>query len=206
MRREHHDGKVQSVAQMQLAADTARELGLAVHLDGARMWNAAVALGVAPAALTAPFDSVSVCLSKGLGAPIGSVLVASSEFISEARRWRKMLGGGLRQVGLLAAAGRFALDHNVNRLADDHTNAERIAAGLAAINGVTVTGCHTNMVFVACSRRGKPVDDDAFTRAMHECGVIVRMSGGTTRIVTHLDVQSDDVDTVVRAVAHAMTA
>src|SRR5690606_2950963 len=116
------------------AAAWARSRGLAVHLDGARLFNAAVASGMSARELAAPFDSVSVCLSKGLGAPVGSVLVASAELIHAAKRWRKMLGGGMRQSGLLAAAGLHALDHHVARLADDHARAARLADALRGLD------------------------------------------------------------------------
>ena len=123
--------------------------GLALHLDGARLWNAAVKRGVAPRAIAQGFDSVSVCLSKGLGAPVGSVLCGRRDYIEAAHRWRKMLGGGMRQAGILAAAGRHALAHHVARLADDHENAARLAAGLAKHRALDVAPPQTNMVFVA---------------------------------------------------------
>jgi len=125
-----HDGKPQTVAQMEAAAEVGRRHGLTMHLDGARLWNAAAALAVSPASLAAPFDTVSVCLSKGLGAPVGSVLAGSVDKIAEARKWRKMLGGGLRQAGIIAAAGQHAVEHHRARLVDDHTNAEALATGL----------------------------------------------------------------------------
>ncbi len=122
--------------------------GLAMHLDGARLWNAAVKRGVEPRTIAKPFDSVSVCLSKGLGAPVGSVLCGGRDFIKGARRWRKMLGGGMRQAGILAAAGRHALAHHIPRLAEDHENAARLAAGLAKHRALSVAPTQTNMVFV----------------------------------------------------------
>jgi len=191
-----HDGKVQTVERMQESCDLARTHGLDVHLDGARLWNAAVALGVKPADLAAPFDSVSVCLSKGLGAPIGSVLVGGADLIREAHKWRKMLGGAMRQVGLIAAAGQHAIDHHINRLADDHVNAATLGEQLGAIDGVTIDSVATNMIFASLD-----VDDDAaFMAAMEARGVIVRVfGGGETRLVTHLDVSSADVATIVEA-------
>jgi threonine aldolase len=167
------------------AADWARTRGLAVHLDGARLFNAAVASGKSPREVAAPFDSVSVCLSKGLGAPVGSVLLGSAALIGEAKRWRKMLGGGMRQSGVLAAAGLHALDHHVARLADDHARAERLADGLRGIEGITVVAQHTNMVFIdVAAERLRALD--AHLRAHH-----VRASIGylpTVRLVTHLDI------------------
>lgn len=195
-----HDGKVQSVEQMREAAEVAQSLGLSMHLDGARVWNAAAALDVDVAALAAPFDSVSVCLSKGLGAPMGSVLVGSAELIAEAHKWRKMAGGGLRQAGLVAAAGRYALDHNRERLVDDHANAAALAEGLGNIDGVTIKGQNTNMVFADL-----PVDNDrAFVAAMAEQGVRLLVNGTSCRMVTHLDVDRSDIDTAVKVFAETL--
>ncbi len=126
--------------------------GLGLHLDGARLYNAAVACGVEARAITRHFDSVSVSLSKGLGAPVGSVLVGSRALVDVARRWRKVTGGGMRQAGILAAAGLHALDHHVARLADDHARAARLAAMLAPLGGVSDVAQHTNMVFVTAPR------------------------------------------------------
>ena len=130
-----HDGKAQSVAQMIEASEVGRSLGLSMHLDGARLWNAAAATTDPIAEFAAPFDTVSVCLSKGLGAPMGSVLVGSGELVHEAHKWRKMLGGALRQVGLVAAAGQYAVDNNRARLVHDHANAAALAEGLSEIQG-----------------------------------------------------------------------
>lgn len=197
-----HDGKVQSVARMHESVEVARAHGLAAHLDGARVWNAAVDLGVAPRVLTEPFDSVSVCLSKGLGAPVGSVLVGTADLVKEARKWRKMLGGTMRQVGLIAAAGLFALEHNLDRLAEDHRNAQALADGLGTIAGVTIDSVHTNMVFATL-----PVlDSNAFVDAMAAEGIEVRLVGQQTRMVTHLDVSADDVAAVVSAARSTLPA
>jgi len=167
------------------AADWARSRGLAVHLDGARLFNAAIASGKAPREIAAPFDSVSVCLSKGLGAPVGSVLLGSAALIAEAKRWRKMLGGGMRQSGVLAAACLHALDHHVTRLADDHARAERLAEGLRGVDGIAVAGQYTNMVFIeVAAERLRALE--AHLRAAD-----VRASIGylpTVRLVTHLDI------------------
>ena len=145
-------GKVLPLDYLARATALARERGLATHLDGARLFNAAVALGGDPYAnarsIAAHFDSVSVCFSKGLGAPVGSALVGSRAFIQQAHRWRKMLGGGMRQAGVLAAAALHALDHHVERMAVDHALAQRLAEGLQQIRGVTVEPVQTNMVFV----------------------------------------------------------
>ena len=176
------------------AADWARSRGLAVHLDGARLFNAAVASGVPARTLAAPFDSVSVCFSKGLGAPVGSVLLGSETLMSEARRWRKMLGGGMRQSGILAAAAIYALDHHIARLAEDHARAERLAAGLRGIDGIRVLGQFTNMVFLDIQT--------ARLRALDTYlgGAGVRVSIGylpTVRLVTHLDVDDAAITRVI---------
>jgi threonine aldolase len=172
------------------AHDVAREHGLGLHLDGARLFNAAVACGVPARAIAQHFDSVSVCLSKGLGAPVGSVLVGSRALIDAARRWRKVTGGGWRQAGILAAAGLHALDHHVTRLADDHVRAARLAQQLDAIDGVDLLGQHTNMVFVDV-----PTDRLAELDA-HLQAAGIRINIGylpTLRLVTHLDIDDDGV-------------
>ncbi|MFV0526321.1 MAG: low-specificity L-threonine aldolase [Acidimicrobiales bacterium] len=196
------DGQVLPLGHHAEAQALARRHGLGLHLDGARLWNAAVALGEEPAAVAAGFDTVSVCLSKGLGAPVGSVLAGRADLIASARRWRKMLGGGMRQAGVLAAAGLVALDHR-HRLVDDHHNAARLAEGLAALAGVTVARTATNMVFVRFPAASVP----ALTSAYAAAGVRVllnRRPGGETRLVTHRDVTGDDVATVIAITAAAL--
>ena len=187
-------GRVLPATYVAEAAAWARSHGLAVHLDGARLFNAAVASGLAPREIAAPFDSVSVCLSKGLGAPVGSVLLGASELIGEGKRWRKMLGGGMRQSGILAAAGLHALDHHVARLADDHARAERLAEGLHGIAGIALIGRYTNMVFIdVANDRLRALD--AHLRAAG-----VRASIGylpTVRLVTHLDIDDAAVDRAI---------
>ena len=180
------------------AAAWARGKGLAVHLDGARLFNAAVASGVPARTLAAPFDSVSVCLSKGLGAPVGSVLVGTTALIRSARRWRKMLGGGLRQSGMLAAAGLHALDHHLDRLAEDHARARRLAEGLGTIPALRVAGCHTNMVFIDVPRE-RLRDLDTHLR---DAGVIASIGYlPQVRLVTHLDVDDAAIERAVAAFA-----
>lgn len=172
-----------------------REHGLGRHLDGARVFNAAVACGVDIAEITRHFDTVSFCLSKGLGAPVGSVVCGPSDFTSEARRWRKVTGGGMRQAGIIAAAGLIALEHHVDRLADDHANAERLAEGLADIHGLELQGpSQTNMVFVRL-----PEDRSTeLTAYLADNGIqIVDMN--PLRLVTHLDVSADDVKRTIEA-------
>jgi threonine aldolase len=179
----------------QAVRELADRHGLALHLDGARLWNAAVKQGVAPRAIAQDFDSVSVCLSKGLGAPVGSLLCGGRDFIKVARRWRKMLGGGMRQAGILAAAGSHALAHHIDRLAEDHDNAARLATGLARHRELDVAPAQTNMVFVGVPQAlASP-----FAAHLAADGIMIT---GTTRQrwVTHLDVAAADVDRAIAGV------
>ena len=173
-------------------AALARGHGLKMHLDGARVFNAAVASGESVEALCAPFDSVSICMSKGLGTPVGSLLCGPRDFIETSHRWRKMLGGGMRQAGMLAAACLYALDHHVDRLADDHANAVRLAEGLRAIDRLNVRGPFTNMVFVDV-----PSDDVAALGLHLRDSCIVATVGINTRFVTHLDADRRKIDRVI---------
>lgn len=170
----------------------AKDCGLAVHLDGARIWNASVALGVPCAALTVGVDTVQACLSKGLGAPVGSVVAGSVEFVAQARRLRKMLGGGVRQGGVLAAAGLIALDR-IDDLAADHENALRLAAGLADL-GWQVTTPATNILLAAVP------DVPATLGRLAEIGVLATPMSGQVRFVTHRDVSAADITEVVSRV------
>jgi len=180
------------------ARELATRRGLGFHLDGARLYNAAIAYGRPARDVVEGFDSVSVCLSKGLGAPVGSVLLGSRELIHRARRWRKVTGGGWRQAGMLAAAAMHALDHHVERLADDHARAARLADGLRAIEGLDVKGCHTNMVFVDVpAARLKDL-------AAHMAEQGIRLSIGylpSIRLVTHLDVDDAAIERTIAAFA-----
>ncbi|ODT92140.1 MAG: threonine aldolase [Rhodanobacter sp. SCN 67-45] len=183
---------------LRAARDTARAHGLGLHLDGARLFNAAVACGVPARDLARHFDTVSICLSKGLGAPVGSVLLGSHALIDKARRWRKVCGGGWRQAGMLAAAGMHALDHHVARLADDHRRAAYLAGRLREIAGIDLLGQHTNMVFVDVpATRLRELD-------VHLRGAGIRISIGylpTLRLVTHLDVDDDGIERTAAAFA-----
>lgn len=179
-------GAVTSVADHHRLVDAARAAGLAVHLDGARIWNASVALGVKPAELAAGVDTVQVCMSKGLGAPVGSLVCGTTEFVAGARRFRKMLGGGVRQGGVLAAAGLVALDH-IDDLAVDHDNAKRLAVGLVE-RGWTVTEPESNIVL------GHVDDVPAMLRRLAEQGVLATTMSGAVRFVTHRDVTTADID------------
>jgi threonine aldolase len=188
-------GKVLPRGYMADAVALARRRKLATHLDGARIFNASVKLGVAVKELCAGFDTISVCLSKGLGTPAGTVLVGRKDLVERAHRIRKMLGGGMRQAGILAAAGLYALEHNVERLAEDHANAERLARGLAGA-GLQVDPVQTNMVFAAIPRDSVP----ALKAHLAEQG-IVAIVGPRMRMVTHLDVDAADIDRAVAAFA-----
>jgi threonine aldolase len=181
-------GTVQPLDAVRAVQELGRAHGLGLHLDGARLWNAHVASGVPLPELAAGFDTVSVCLSKGLGAPVGSVLVSSTERIAEARTWRKRYGGAMRQVGILAAAGRFALRHNIERLADDHERAARLGAAL----GLKPERIETNIVVLQVP------DAPAVGLAAREQGVIVSVIGPKLiRLVTHLDVDDEGLDRAI---------
>ncbi|MGB4596196.1 MAG: low-specificity L-threonine aldolase [Anaerolineaceae bacterium] len=176
-------------------ASFAKEHDLKLHIDGARLFNAAVKLGVPARDLVEMADSVTFCLSKGLGAPVGSVLCGSREFITKARRLRKMLGGGMRQAGIIAAAGIVALDSMIERLAEDHMRAKLLADGLSQISGLTLekNSPQTNMVFIRLSET-IAITDEALIDKMKEKGVLVGGTGPRTfRLVTHLDVNDADV-------------
>jgi len=175
-----HNGMAIPVATVSAGAAQARKHGLSVHLDGARFFNAITALGCAPEALAGLADTVSVCLSKGLGTPVGSVLVGPADVIARGRRWRKMLGGGMRQSGILAAAGLYALDHNVERLAEDHARAERLAQVLRAYGAVRQD---TNMVFFTPPEGSH----DALRGALRQRGIRIGGGDGTLRLVLHKD-------------------
>ncbi|MGE4660383.1 MAG: low-specificity L-threonine aldolase [Arenicellales bacterium] len=179
------------------AKNLAREYQLQFHLDGARVFNAAVRCGIAPDTIGGMFDSVSACLSKGLGAPIGSVLTGSRAFIDKARRWRKMLGGGTRQVGILAAAGLYALEHNIKRLEEDHEHAMVLANGLGGIEELEIqnTTQRTNMVFVSMSERFL----EGLAQFMHERGILITAHENPVRLVTHLDIDRAGIDNTVDA-------
>lgn len=171
-----------------------RDHGLGRHLDGARVFNGAVAHGVPVGDIARHFDTVSVCLSKGLGAPVGSVVCGPRAFIDEARRWRKVTGGGMRQAGIIAAAGLVALEEHVERLADDHANAERLAEGLATIGEVELLDQQTNMVFL----RLPDGCGGGLTSHLADQGIRI-LDRNPLRLVTHLDVTRDDVETTIAA-------
>jgi len=189
-----HAGKVLPLAYLGKARSLSLDHDLGCHLDGARLFNAVVNLGVAPTEISRHFDSVSICLSKGLGAPVGSVLCGSRELVKKARRWRKVLGGGMRQAGILAAAGILALQDHVDRLAEDHANAQTLGEGLSRIDEIDIdmTLVQTNMVF-ASLRTGNP---EALAAYLKDAGVLINI-GNPIRLVTHMDVNTQDVHRVV---------
>ena len=185
------DGKVLPVDYLHAARELADSHSLALHLDGARVWNAAAALDVDVAVIAAPFDSVSVCLSKGLGAPMGSVLVGTADLIGAAKRWRKMLGGGLRQAGIIAAAGLYALRNHRERLHVDHEMATALGAAIDDVPGITTTAVNTNMVF--CDFSGYDGDVAA---ALADANILAAVGPAASRLVTHLDLPTDTPERV----------
>ncbi|MFN2560149.1 MAG: low specificity L-threonine aldolase [Jatrophihabitans sp.] len=190
-------GTVQPAKQVAEVQELARSCGLGLHLDGARLWNAQVATGTPLAELAAGFDTVSVCLSKGLGAPIGSVLVATAERIAEARVWRKRYGAGMRQVGILAAAGLYAIERHIDRLAEDHVRARRLAEAL----GADPSAVETNIVVLDVS------DAAAVAGAAAQHGVLTSALGPRfLRLVTHLDVDDDGIDRAIEVLKPLVTA
>ena len=183
---------------MKAVGDVARRHGLKIHVDGARFFNAAAALGVPAAELAAEADSVSFCLSKGLAAPVGSVVCGNLDFISEARRARKILGGGMRQAGVLAAAGIVALNEMVDRLADDHVNARKLAEGLAEMPGISIDPgqIHTNIVYFEANRKDMTVEE--LVKRLDDNGArMLPVGPGRIRAVTHYHISSDDIDYVL---------
>ncbi len=186
-------GKVLPLSYISEAVQFAKQHRLGLHLDGARAFNAAVASGVSIAQLVAGFDSVSICLSKGLGAPVGSVLLGNKDFIESARRWRKITGGGLRQAGILAAGGLFALSHNIDRLEQDHERAKLLATNLRAL-GFAVEPVQTNMLFV----QSGPHDPKQLCEKLLEQGIKVS-AAPRLRLVTHLDIDDADIEKISSA-------
>lgn len=197
-------GAVWPLEKLHAVAEVARRKGIAVHMDGARLWNAAVAQDVPLAKLAGYADSVSLCFSKGLGAPVGSIVVGSKPFIARCLRFRKMYGGGMRQAGILAAAARYAVKHHIDRLAEDHANARRLADGLRQSKYIELPygTPATNMVFFGCSH--PRVTLTQLVAALRERGVLVGQTYSTlARAVCHLDVSRGQIDTAVSAV-HAI--
>ncbi len=192
-------GQVLPLPYIEAATALARSRGLATHLDGARLFNAAVASGLPAREIARHFDSVSVCFSKGLGTPAGSALCGSRALIASAHRWRKMAGGGMRQSGVLAAAALHALDHHVQRLADDHANARRLADGLRGLPGVSVTPPQTNIVFVDLA----PEKATGAVERLRQRGVLAT-GLYRLRLVTHLDVSAGDIDRAIQVLRESL--
>jgi threonine aldolase len=186
-------GRVLPMDYQREATEFAHSRGLATHLDGARIFNVIVKLGIEERSSVAGFDSVSICLSKGLGAPAGSVLLGSRRFIADARRWRKALGGGMRQSGVLAAAGLYALENHVQRLAEDHANAEYLAAGLRLI-GLSVAPWQTNVVYVDIG----PEHVEGLKSWLASRGILATVAP-RTRLMTHMDLSRSQIDAVLQA-------
>lgn len=192
-------GRVFPQDRVESVAAAARDHGLHLHLDGARLWNAAIATGKSPADLAAPFDSVTVCFSKGLGAPVGSVICGSEAVIERIHRARKRMGGGMRQAGVLAAAGLHALEHHVARLADDHANAQRLADGLEALGLPVSPRPETNIVMFGHD------DPAGLSAALREREVWINPMGpDRLRAVTHLDVPTDAIDDALARIGEAL--
>jgi threonine aldolase len=190
--------------QIEALADVAHRHAVRVHIDGARIFNAAATLGTSVASLAAPADSIGFCLSKGLGAPVGSVLCGTAEFIARARKMRKMVGGGMRQAGIIAAAGVYALEHMVERLADDHANAKLLARGLAALPMVQLDPGSIDTNIVIFGVRG---DWLGFARSLKEAGVLCTVSApGRLRLVTHYGIERADIDEALERARHAAAA
>jgi threonine aldolase len=185
-------GRVLDQEYIAAATSLAHAKGLKTHLDGARICNAAVKQGISLRAAAAGFDTVSVCLSKGLGAPVGSVLLGPREFIEQGKRWRKMLGGAMRQAGVIAAAGQYALEHNVQRLAEDHENAADLSRGLASIEQLSVSTPQTNIFYVDMPAAACEPLRQALARERIRASV-----GPHTRLVTHLDVSKAGVERTI---------
>ena len=193
-------GSVYPIERIADISRFARSKGLSVHLDGARLWNASVASGIQPREYGQWADSVSVCLSKGLGAPIGSLVAGTKTFIDRVHRFRKMFGGGMRQVGIIAAAGIYALGHHIDRLKEDHQNAKCLALGLKEIKGVSIDPEHveTNIVIFDIAELG--VTAAQVRDEMKKKGVLIHPFGKTLiRLVTHLDVSKDDIEVSLKA-------
>lgn len=186
-------GKVLSLEYLRAASLFCRQCELALHLDGARLFNAVIASGTDVAELLKGVDSVSICLSKGLGAPLGSVLLGSAAFIDKARRWRKVTGGGMRQAGIVAAAGLYALEHNIARLDDDHRRAQSIAQGLIDL-GYDVEPAQTNMIFVNLGAKDPQAMRDELLNHRVKVTPAARL-----RLVTHLGIDEDDVARITAA-------
>lgn len=197
-------GSIFPLKDIQEIAAVCRANDLRLHLDGARFWNACVATGISEAEYAAPFDTVSVCFSKGLGAPVGSALVGSQDLMERARRFRKMFGGGMRQAGIIAAGALYAVNHHRDRLAEDHANAQRLAAGLQQIDGITIQqeAVQTNLVYF---HTPKHLPAAIFAQQLAAVGVgVLPTAAHTLRAVTNLMVNQTDIDTALNKIEAVM--
>jgi len=198
-------GSVWPVDRVRAVCDAGRQAGLRLHLDGARLMNACVAVGCKPTDYTRYFDTVSICFSKGLGAPVGSAVAGTKETIRRVHRFRKMFGGGMRQAGIIAAGALYALEHNIERLAEDHANAKRLATALAEMPGVTIDPNHTEtniVMFDVDSSRGTA---SRLCETLREHGVwMIGIGPQRIRAVTHLDVSADDIERAISVVQEVL--
>jgi threonine aldolase len=194
-------GTVQPIEQIKALRAATQEAGVAMHLDGARLWNAHIASGISLEEYASHFDTVSVCLSKGLGAPVGSLLVSTADRILEARQWRKRYGAGMRQVGILAAAGLYALHNNVERLAEDHARASRLAQACESVAPSSVDSSKVETNIVGLNLTGLEHDAPTLAKRCKEDGVLVSALGPRyARLVTHLDVDDDGIDQAIAVI------
>jgi len=198
-------GTVFPLGKIREVRDLATRRGLRMHMDGARLWNACVASGISPSEYAAPFDSVSICLSKALGCPIGSLVAGPKDFVKRVHRFRKMVGGGTRQAGILAAAGIYALDHHIDRLEEDHRKAKRLAQGLVFIKNIIIRPeeVETNILYFDTSPSGRSAQEIA--SALKERRILVHpTSKSLIRLVTHLDVSFEDVNETLKGIKEVM--
>ncbi len=194
-------GRILPLHHMEEVYRVSRKYRVPVHLDGARLFNAAVGLGVDPKEITKYTDTVQFCLSKGLSAPMGSILAGPKDFIEKARKWRKMLGGGTRQAGIVGAAGIIALEEMVGRLQEDHLHAKKLAEGLARIKGIHIdaNGVETNIIMFSVERSG--MDADEFIKKLHGHEILANSAGPyRIRFVTHRGIATEDIDTAIEAI------
>jgi threonine aldolase len=196
-------GTVQPISEIERLSSGARARGISMHLDGARIWNAHVATGTPFTEFGKHFDTISVCLSKGLGAPVGSISLGSKETIAECRIWRKRYGGGMRQIGLLAAAGHYALDHNIERLADDHARAKKMAVALASVDSTLIDPAKVETNIVGLDLSHAEITAAEFASRCKNAGLLISALGKTyARLVTHLDfddVQCEEAIAIMKA-------
>ncbi|MCY4159908.1 MAG: beta-eliminating lyase-related protein [Bacteroidetes bacterium] len=198
-------GLLYPIEELKRLAECAHDHGLSCHLDGARLWNASVVTGIAMNEFAAPFDTVTVCLSKGLGAPVGSVLASTEQIIQKAHRRRKELGAGMRQSGILAAAGLYAIEHHLADLKQDHFHAQRLAEGLQQIHSLHVLHPETNIVLIHLLEPS--ISTDTLLKRIQAQGTaMVAVGSNTIRATVHRDISTTDIDTAIQAVEYALSA